>query len=211
VRAPDKMKNAKQKPRSLKSLKDDKRGAVLVEFVVAFVPLMTVFFVFVQLSQLAVARLIVKHSAVVGARAAAVYHNEHTNVPEMCADNGKAKVDSAVRAAVGHWSDRITTTTNVSDSSNRDSNGMYNLVTVRVNAVVRCRVPLGRLMCPGGVALMTDVKSLPHQGARYKVDSCSGGGGGFVGGGGRSGGGGASGSFGGGGGDFGGGGAGGSF
>ena len=193
---------------SLKSLKNDKRGAVLVEFVVAFVPLMTVFFVFVQLSQLAVARLIVKHSAVVGARAAAVYHNEHQNVPEMCNDNGKGKVDAAVTAALGHWSNRITTTTEVTDLSNRNGDGVYNLVTVKVNAVVKCQVPLGRLICPGGRAtLMSDTKSMPHQGARYKMESCSGGGG-F--GGGRSGGGGAGGFFGGGGG-FGGGGAGGSF
>jgi uncharacterized membrane protein YgcG len=187
-------------------LKDDKRGAVLVEFVVAFVPLMTVFFVYVQLTQLAVARLLEKHSPVVGARPAAVYHNEKQNVPEMCGDNGKAKVDSAVTAALGHWSDRITTTTNITDTSNRDSDGVYNLVTVKVNAVVRCRVPLGRLMCPGGMAIFSDTKSMPHQGARYKVGTCSGGGGGS-GFGGFSGGG----SGGGGGGGFGGGGAGGSW
>jgi Flp pilus assembly protein TadG len=47
------------KKKELRSLKSDQRGAVLVEFVVAFVPLMTVFFVFTQLSQLLVAKLIV--------------------------------------------------------------------------------------------------------------------------------------------------------
>jgi uncharacterized membrane protein YgcG len=117
----------------------------------------------------------------------------------MCSDNGKGKVDSAVTAALGHWSDRITATTVVTDTSNSDSNGVYNLVTVRVNAVARCSVPLGRMICPGGVAIMSDTKSMPHQGARYKVESCSGGGGGggggFFGGGGGFGGGGAGGSW----------------
>lgn len=183
--------------KTAKSLKDDTRGAVLAEFVIAIVPLLTIFFVFVQLSQLAVARLLVKHAAVVGARSAAVFHNEHKNVPKMCDNDGKAKVDAAVTAALGHWSNRISTTTDVTDLSNREVDGVYDLVTVKVTAVVKCRVPLGRLICPAGVTIMTDTKSMPHQGARYKADSCEDGGGGggggfqgFGGGGGFSGGGG---------------------
>jgi len=81
----------------MKTLVKDQRGAVLAEFVVAIFPLLTIFFVFVQLSMLAVSSLIVKHSAVVGARAASVFANEHQNVPEQCGDDGRAKIDSAVR------------------------------------------------------------------------------------------------------------------
>lgn len=170
-----KANHRKEKKEKRASLKDDKRGAVLVEFVVAFVPLMTVFFVFVQLSQLAIARLLVKHAAVVGARSAAVFYNEHDNVPEMCGKDGKGKVDDAVNAALGHWSNRITATTDVTDTSNREGDGPYNLVTVKVTAVVSCKVPLGRLICPAGKTIMIDTKSMPHQGARYKSDDCGGG------------------------------------
>jgi uncharacterized membrane protein YgcG len=187
----------------MKRLIADKKGAVLAEFVVAIFPLLTIFFVFVQYSMLATSALIVKHSAVIGARAAAVFANEKQNVPEQCSDNGLAKVDDAVRAAIGPWQNRISTTTTVRDQSSRSEDGVYDLVTVTVTARVRCTVPLGKFICGlGGSHEIIDIKSMPHQGARYKTRQCNGnnnggGGGGFGGfGGGRSGGGGAGGSWG---------------
>jgi uncharacterized membrane protein YgcG len=201
----------------IKRLAKDQKGAVLAEFVVAIFPLLTIFFVFVQYSMLAISALIVKHSAVVGARAASVFANEKKNIPEMCDDTGLAKVDEAVRAAVGPWQDRISTRVDVRDQSSRsEDDGFYDLVSVTVTARVRCQVPVGKIICGlGGSKEIVDIKSMPKQGARYKTRQCTGGnnGGGFVGGGGRSGGGGASGTWGGfgGGGGFSGGGAGGSW
>lgn len=197
--------NKKKTKRSLRTLRRDTKGAVLAEFVVAIFPLLAVFFVFVQLSYLAIAGLIVKHSAVVGARAAAVFANEHKNVPELCDDDGKGKVEDAVRASLGPWSNRITPTTEITDkSSKNDDDGVYDLVTVKVSAQVKCNIPLGKAICGiGGYHQFIDTKSMSHQGARYKTRQCDGGGsqqmgvgnGQFIGGGGRSGGGGASGSF----------------
>jgi uncharacterized membrane protein YgcG len=187
---------------TMKGLAKDTRGAVLAEFVVAIFPLLTIFFVFVQLSMLAISSLIVKHSAVVGARAAAVFSNQNQNVPELCGDNGTAKIEEAVRAAVGPWQDRISTTVSVRDQSSRsEDDGVYDLVTVTVTARVRCAVPVGKIICGAGFTKqIVDVKSMPHQGARYRTRQCEGGAGGggnppFVGGGGRSGGAGASGRF----------------
>jgi hypothetical protein len=166
----------KERTAEKRSLRDDTKGAVLAEFVVAIFPMLTIFFVFVQLSMLAIAGLIVKHSAVVGARAAAVFANEHDNVPELCGDKGKQRIDDAVRAALGPWSNRITTTVEVIDQSSRsEDDGAYDLVTVKVTAQVRCQVPLGKVICGvSGQKQFVDTKSLPHQGARYAAAQCGG-------------------------------------
>jgi hypothetical protein len=162
----------------MKGLVKDRKGAVLAEFVVAIFPLLTIFFVFVQLSMLAVSSLIVKHSAVVGARAAAVFSNQHQNVPEQCGDDGQGKIDQAVRTALGPWQDRISTSVTVRDQSSRSENdGVYDLVTVTVTAQVRCAVPVGKIICGGGTKQIVDIKSMPHQGARYRTRQCGGGGG----------------------------------
>ena len=68
---------------TLKGLRKDKRGAVLVEFLVAFMPLMITFSSFVQVAQIATASIVTKHSTIVGARAAAVITNEHKNTPDQ--------------------------------------------------------------------------------------------------------------------------------
>lgn len=148
----------------------DQRGAVLAEFVVVFVPLMTTFFVFVQLSAIAAASIMVKHAAVVGARAAAVFSNANDNVPELKGDDGKAQIEGGVKAALGTWQKSISTSVEVNDRSSRnDNDGQYDLVTVTVTGTYRCEVPLGKMICPGGVKTFVDTKSMPHQGARYKL------------------------------------------
>lgn len=165
------MQKPTKDPTKKTGLVKDQRGAVLAEFVVAIMPLLTIFFVFVQLSSIAVASLLVKHSAVVGARAAAVYASGNDNLPEACGagGGGDGKVNDAVRAALGTWQDRITATATVTDNSSRaEPDGPYGLVTVRVVATYQCRVPLGRAICPGGTKTITDEKSMPHQGARYR-------------------------------------------
>lgn len=151
-------------------LHHDQRGAVLAEFVVVLVPLLTIFFVFVQLSAIAAASLVVKHSAVIGARAAAVLSNKNNNVPEREGKgDGEGDIRAGVEAALGPWKDRMGVAVTVTDRSTRDKpDGPYELVTVTVTATYRCEVPLGKAICPGGVKIIRDTKSMPHQGARYK-------------------------------------------
>jgi Flp pilus assembly protein TadG len=143
------------------------RGAVLAEFVLVLVPLLTIFFVFVQVSAIAAARLRFKHAAVIGARCAAVYSNKNGTCPE-CQGDGEAEVNAAVRAGLGSTAASyasISATTN-DRSSERDP---YELVTVTATASYRCAVPLGRIICGTGSAVtFTERKSLPHQGANYK-------------------------------------------
>ena len=147
-------------------LLNDNRGAVLAEFVVALVPLLTIFFVFVQISAIAAARIRFKHAAVIGARAAAVFSNKNDNCPE-CQGDGTSEVNSAVRAALGSAGRNISTNATVNDRSNRSD--PYGLVTVTVTGQYQCGVPLGKIICGGGSVTFTERKSMPHQGALYRM------------------------------------------
>jgi len=155
--------------KGIKSLHKDKRGAVLVEFLVAVMPLMITFSSFVQLQQIATARLMVKHSAVVGARAAAVITNKNKNTPDQKQDENFKTVEAGIIAALGPWSKTMTVSPKIEDASScADPFGM---VTVTVNANYKCSVPFGgRIVC--GLGARHDFQnikySMPHQGARYK-------------------------------------------
>jgi uncharacterized membrane protein YgcG len=187
------------KTQPISKLHGDKRGAVLVEFVVAFMPLMITFSCFVQLAQMATAKIVVKHSAVVGARAAAVIANGHKNTPDQKQGDNKTDIEAGVNAALGPWK-KTMSSVNVAIDDKSSCSDPYGLVSVTVTAEYKCSVPFGgRLLCGavGATRTMKQTYGFPHQGARYKLEGsdCSGGGGSFTGGGGDFGGGGASGSF----------------
>ena len=186
----------------MKKLNADKRGAVLVEFLVALMPLMITFSCFVQITEMATAKLVLKHSAVVGARAAAVISNKNNNTPDQPKGANQADIEAGVKAALGPWLPHMQSVqVKVEDSSSCDD--PYGMVKVTVTVQHKCEVPFGgRLLCGavGGTHTMKQAYGFPHQGARYKDGGgadCAGGGGGggFSGGGGDFGGGGASGSF----------------
>lgn len=157
------------KKRSLKDLHSDKRGAALVEFLVALMPLMITFSSFVQLQQMATARLVLKHSAVVGARAASVISNKNKNTPEQEQGDNQATIQRGVEKALGPWAQTMTVNVQVDDQSSCDD--VYGMVTVKVQAQYKCQVPFGgRIVCGlGGMHDFNNIKySMPHQGARYK-------------------------------------------
>ena len=154
------------KKKNDENLLSDQRGAVLAEFVVALVPLLTIFFVFVQISAIAAARIRFKHAAVIGARAAAVFSNKGNNCPE-CQGDGGNEVNAAIRAALGTQGRTLNASATVDDRSNRSD--PYGLVTVTVTGQYQCGVPLGKIICSGGSVTFTERKSMPHQGALYKM------------------------------------------
>jgi Flp pilus assembly protein TadG len=159
----DAVKNAEQRPRSLRH---DTRGAVLAEFVITIAPMLLMFFAFVQLAKTATARLAVKHSALVGARAAAVISNGADNNPGQPKGSNQDEIQTAVRAALGPFNDSMAgVVVQVEDRSSRAQ--PYELVTVTVTAAYKCQVPMGKIICPGGVKVLREVHSMPHQGARY--------------------------------------------
>ena len=81
------------------SLRGDKRGAVLAEFAMAAFPLLLTFFSFAQVAKLYTANLVIRHAAMVGARAAIVTLNKDATNP---GNNGPdTDVDNAVGLAMG--------------------------------------------------------------------------------------------------------------
>lgn len=162
---------APRKGGALRSLHRDRRGAAMAEFLVAFMPLMITFFSFVQLTQVATAKLVVKHAAVVGARAAAVMSNGKSNTPGMSGGSNQGQIQEGVRAALGPWASAMSSVNvEVADESGCTTETLFELVHVTVRAKFRCTVPLGnRIVCgAGGESSLEQKMSYPHQGARYK-------------------------------------------
>ncbi len=141
------------------------RGAVLAEFAIVIVPLMSTFFGFWQVGKGYLANILLLHAANAGARIAAV------ELPPNPGDNGDPEVDipAAVHLALGRWdgafsSVAITHTTEASESD------PYGMVTVRLVGTFSCNVPLGSLlMCGRDRKLqITQQAVYPNQGAVYK-------------------------------------------
>ncbi len=86
------------KPRQPASIWRDQRGVVLLEFLVAFVPIWILFLCVVQLAFIAHADLMVKHSADAAARSAAVVlpddPNEYGGEPELSVSRNRASSSS---------------------------------------------------------------------------------------------------------------------
>jgi len=155
---------------TLKGLGKDKRGAVLVEFAIAFMPLMITFSSFVQLQQMATARIVVKHATIVGGRAAAVIANKNRNTPDMEDADEEDIVKKGIMSALGPWKGTMSNVdVKIDDVSNCED--PYGMVSVTVTADYKCSVPFANLfMCGAGKthSFKPMISRFPHQGARYQ-------------------------------------------
>ncbi len=146
------------------------RGAALIEFVIAFLPMLMVFFSFAQAAQLAKAKLIVRHSAVAATRAAIVTFDHSGGATNNPGDNGndddyKAAAGLAMGAYLqdGNFSNPTTT------CDKPDSGDPFDMITCTVEVTYNCDVPLGKyIVCGGKQTKLKALMSLPHQGARFK-------------------------------------------
>ena len=153
----------------LKRLNKDKRGAVLVEFAIAFMPLMITFSSFVQLQQMATARIALKHATIIGGRAASVISNRNKNTPDAEDNDGVSEIKKGVVAGLGPWKKRITVDVKVDDASTCAD--PYGMVSVTVNADYNCTVPFANLFMCGRSkthSFKPMISRFPHQGARYQ-------------------------------------------
>jgi Flp pilus assembly protein TadG len=154
---------------TLKGLNKDKRGAVLVEFAIAFMPLMITFSSFVQLQQMATARIALKHATIIGGRAASVISNRAKNTPDAEDNDGVPEIKKGVVAGLGPWKKRITVDVKVEDKSTCAD--PYGMVSVTVNADYNCTVPFANLFMCGASkthSFKPMIARFPHQGARYQ-------------------------------------------
>jgi len=155
------------------------RGAVYVEFLIAFLPLFSFFLCLVQLAMLQTANLIVKHAAVVAARAAVVilpddpdrYGGANINRAE---GTRRDKIVQAATIPLSTLEDfpfpEVRFPTDEGGDDDRVVFGRDDLVRVQVNQLYRCRVPLARTIVCGaffGLKRLRGEASLPNQGASY--------------------------------------------
>jgi Flp pilus assembly protein TadG len=147
------------------SRRDGERGAVLVEFVIAAVPLLMMFFCFTQVAALANAKLVVRHAAIAATRAAIVI------MPPNPGNNGTMDdVRVAAGVAMGTYLlDGKLVAPDTQCTSQASAADPYGLVTCTVTATYVCDVPMGKWwVCGGSSKMVSDTMSLPNQGARYQ-------------------------------------------
>lgn len=145
--------------------RSDERGAVLVEFVIAAVPLLMMFFCFTQVAALANAKLVMRHAAIAATRAAIVI------LPPNPGDNGTMDdVRVAAGIAMGTYLlDGKLVAPDTQCTSQANAGDPYGLVTCTVTATYVCDVPMGKWwVCGGSAKIVSDTMSLPNQGARYQ-------------------------------------------
>jgi hypothetical protein len=177
-------------------LRDDTRGAVYVEFLIAFMPVFVFFLCLLQLALLFSAKLLVEHSATTGARAAAVVfgdepgpYNEANPQANVSSKERRKIVRGAILIALAPMilDDTVASvgigypdvaggksTPNDTAIPSRMGNAM---IRVRVDAKVICKIAIANvIVCDanGNSALrIKDVpaeSSYPYQGANYAYE-----------------------------------------
>jgi len=151
-----------------------RRGAVLAEFAIAFMPICTMFLCLVQLSRYSIARLAVLHAAEVSVRACAVIimpdpgHSKQLDGPD-------SDVEKAATIALQPF-EGTGELTNDPPACNHDSNpdgklnGNGSNDTVTMNATYTCNIPVAKhIVCPSGSKTFHVTAQFPHQGAMYQL------------------------------------------
>jgi hypothetical protein len=176
-------------------LRDDTRGAVYVEFLIAFMPVFVFFLCLLQLALLFSAKLLVEHSATEGARAAAVVfgdeagpYNEASPQPNVSSKERRKVVRSAVLIAlaplilddtvgsvgVGYPDPDVPGSKSSPVDAPIAGRTGNKMVRVRVEATVVCKIAIANVIaCDrlGNSALRVKTvpaeSAYPYQGASY--------------------------------------------
>lgn len=145
-----------------RGLRKDRRGAAVVEFAIAILPVLITFFGMFQWGILAYVHLIVKHGAFVAARAEAVIY------PHM-PDSGPAEgVHKAVMMLFKHVTLVKPGDVTIDASLPGPMDQTMDRVTVKVD--YKCGVPLGDwIACGKGKRYQfSETASFPNQGSYYQ-------------------------------------------
>ncbi len=149
-----------------------KRGAVLAEFIIAFMPICAMFLCVAQLSRYAIARLAVMHAAEVSVRACAVIidpdpgHDAQLDGPDT--DVQKASHMAMKPFGGNDFGGNEIRVTDPQCSHEGEANGGTDTVTM--DATYTCTIPLARwIVCGGGSKQWTMTAQFPHQGADYQL------------------------------------------
>jgi Flp pilus assembly protein TadG len=143
-----------------RTLGRDCRGVVMLEFLVAFVPVLVLFLGVLQLALLAVAQLAVQHAAIAGARSASVVLDDDPAAygGEARGEASGARMDTIRRAVTAPlavlpgYEPGGTTLSLATEGGELAGTGVLeaaDTVTAQVEQLVPCLVPIARLLtCP---------------------------------------------------------------
>jgi hypothetical protein len=153
----------------------DRRGAVLAEFIIAFMPICAMFLCVCQLSRYELAHLVTMRAAEMSARACAVIHEpmpghkKEVDGPDSDIQEAAHVVMKGMTGTSNGSTELTITDPTCEHDDNGDSNGGTDKVTL--NATYHCTIPLARnIVCASGDKTWTEEVSFPHQGADYKLD-----------------------------------------
>lgn len=169
---------ARRSDRATRGVPGDIRGAIYVEFLIAFMPLFTMFLGLVQLADLHQANIIVHHAALMGVRAAVVilhddpqfYENSEIGKPtgKRLADIKRATM-LPMLASRSLTEFKVNLPENAGGDDTRTQVERDDLVRLKVQAKFQCRVPLVNKLVCGAQSLrtITAEAALPNHGAGY--------------------------------------------
>lgn len=145
------------------------RGAVLAEFIIAFMPIMTIYMTMLELAHFFVIREVVVHAANATARACAVV-GPSGDAP--AGTNGDIKnAEAAGEWALKPWKASGLNVRNIKVACKQADSAVdpYGQDTGNIKADYTCSVPIAQfIMCGNGPVKIDVTSSFPHQGAKYK-------------------------------------------
>lgn len=156
------------------------KGAVYVEFLIAFLPLFVFFLSLCQLAYVQAAHIVVQHAAVMATRAAAVVLPDDPAMYDGEAVNSATgkRLEDIKRAAEIPLKAAVTETPEFEltfpGGESVERNG---LVQIKVELDYPCKVPIGALFvcsATNGRKKLTGISAFPNQGAGFEYDSAGG-------------------------------------
>ena len=158
-----------------------RRGAVLAEFAIAFMPICTMFLCVCEMSRYFIARMAVLHAAQVAVRACAVtldpqpgneakLNGDPENDYKKAADQVLTVNMIYPRSGFVGGSSELKYTEPECKNAGGDSNGRDD--SVQIDAKFTCNIPVAsRIICgTGGTIGFSMYAKFPHQGADYEMD-----------------------------------------
>jgi hypothetical protein len=152
------------------------RGAVMAEFIIAFMPIMLIYLTLCELTAVFVDRELIMHAANVTARACSVVEGyDMPNAPKLSgpADDatqaGKIALFDGATGAFGMLGKPNFSIDKV-ECLHKQTDDPYGEDVGHIQATYKCFVPWAKtIVCSGGNKSIEVSSSFPHQGAKYKM------------------------------------------
>lgn len=155
----------------------NKKGAVMVEFAIAFMPICTIFLVLMEVSRWSMAKMAMEHAAGVSARACSVVQTPQNQGVDKVDGDPATDIQTAGETALNVWTGKnkigsknetLLTNVKVTCDPPANENGTDEAT---VTADYNCKVPLAnRLICGWSTRTTITTKArMGHQGAKYTL------------------------------------------